>query len=270
MLEGLSYSEKLLLGYYATQDTDSILPTDIVARISKVDKGFVGGSLHLQLVNKNLLERGTYNFTYRELMYRISPNVMVKVLEWLYDTDEGNNVLKVLCEVFKYFQMNQKPIQIALCEYIRSNYRDTSEASIIFGADIAYLEPIINDDKYMALLSHITEASFVELVKDVIEQCYEGEMFIESKRIITLAEARNYSTDLRRDEVLYSIYLYAYLAEGRKPKQIIDKPLCDAHLLKATILTFKGQYADALKEFRKAQVIYNTKASWQRVRQKMQ
>ena len=87
MLEGLSYSEKLLLGYYATQDTDSILPTDIVARISKVDKGFVGGSLHLQLVNKNLLERGTYNFTYRELMYRISPNVMVKVLEWLYDTD---------------------------------------------------------------------------------------------------------------------------------------------------------------------------------------
>lgn len=261
MLEGLSYSEKLLLGYFATQDTDSILPTDIVARISKVDKGFVGGSLHLQLVNKSLLERGTYNFTYRELMYRISPNVMVKVLEWLYDTDEGNNVLKVLCEVFKYFQMNQKPIQIALCEYIRSNYRDTSEASIIFGADIAYLEPIINDDKYMALLSHITEASFVELVKDVIEQCYEGEMFIESKRIITLAEARNYSTDLRRDEVLYSIYLYAYLAEGRKPKQIIDKPLCDAHLLQATILTFKGQYADALKEFRKAQVIYNTKAS---------
>jgi hypothetical protein len=180
MLEGLSYSEKLLLGYFATQDTDNILPADIVARISKVDKGFVGGSLHLQLVNKTLLERGAYNFTYRELMYRISPNVMVKVLEWLYDTDEGNSILKVLCEVFKYFQMNQKPIQIALCEYIRSNYRNTSEASIIFGADVPYLQPIINDDKYMALLSHITEASFVELVKNVLKLCYEGEMFIES------------------------------------------------------------------------------------------
>ena len=201
MLEGLSYSEKLLLGYFATQDTDNILPADIVARISKVDKGFVGGSLHLQLVNKTLLERGAYNFTYRELMYRISPNVMVKVLEWLYDTDEGNSILKVLCEVFKYFQMNQKPIQIALCEYIRSNYRNTSEASIIFGADVPYLQPIINDDKYMALLSHITEASFVELVKNVLKLCYEGEMFIESKRIITLAEARNYSTDLRRDDL---------------------------------------------------------------------
>ena len=261
MLEGLSYSEKLLLGYFATQDTDNILPADIVARISKVDKGFVGGSLHLQLVNKTLLERGAYNFTYRELMYRISPNVMVKVLEWLYDTDEGNSILKVLCEVFKYFQMNQKPIQIALCEYIRSNYRNTSEASIIFGADVPYLQPIINDDKYMALLSHITEASFVELVKNVLKLCYEGEMFIESKRIITLAEARNYSTDLRRDEVLYAIYLYAYLAEGKKPKHVIDKPLCDAHLLSAVILTFKGQYAEALKQFRKAQVIYNTKAS---------
>ena len=261
MLEGLSYSEKLLLGYFATQDTDSILPADIMARISKVDKNFMGGSLHLELVNKNLLERGTYNFTYRELMYRISPNVMVKVLEWLYDTDEGNNVLKVLCEVFKYYQMNQKPIQIALCEYIRSNYRNTSEASIIFGADVAYLQPIINDDKYMALLSHITEASFVELVNSVLKLCYEGEMFIESKRIITLAEARNYSTDLRRDEVLYAIYLYAYLAEGKKPKHVIDKPLCDAHLLSAVIRTFKGQYADALKEFRKAQVLYNTKAS---------
>ena len=261
MLEGLSYSEKLLLGYFATQDTDGILPADIVARISKVDKAFVGGSLHLQLVNKNLLERGAYNFTYRELMYRISPNVMVKVLEWLYDTDEGNSILKVLCEVFKYFQMNQKPIQIALCEYIRSNYRNTSEASIIFGADVAYLQPIINDDKYMALLSHITEASFVELVKNVLNLCYQGEMFIESKRITTLAEARTYSTDLRRDEVLYAIYLYAYLAEGKKPKHITDKPLCDAHLLQAVILTFKGQYSDALKEFRKAQVIYNTKAS---------
>ncbi|MDO4991982.1 MAG: hypothetical protein Q4E26_03395, partial [Prevotellaceae bacterium] len=183
MFEELSYSEKLLLGYFATQDTDSILPTDISARILKVDKGYVGGSLHLGLVNKNLLERGGYNFTYRELMYRISPKVMVKVLEWLYDTDEGNQVLTVLCEVFKYFQMNQKPVQIALCEYIRSNYRNTSEASIIFSADVAYLQPIINDDKYMSLLSHITEACFVELVNSTLTLCYQGEMFIDSKRI---------------------------------------------------------------------------------------
>lgn len=261
MLEGLSYSEKLLLGYFATQDTDSILPTDISARILKVDKGYVGGSLHLELVNKNLLERGGYNFTYRELMYRISPKVMVKVLEWLYDTDEGNQVLTVLCEVFKYFQMNQKPVQIALCEYIRSNYRNTSEASIIFSADVAYLQPIINDDKYMSLLSHITEACFVELVNSTLTLCYQGEMFIDSKRITTLAEARNYSTDLRRDELLYAIYLYAYLAEGKKPKHVTNKPIFESHLLSAVILTFKGQYADALKEFRKAQVIYNTKNS---------
>lgn len=261
MFEELSYSEKLLLGYFATQDTDSILPTDISARILKVDKGYVGGSLHLGLVNKNLLERGGYNFTYRELMYRISPKVMVKVLEWLYDTDEGNQVLKVLCEVFKYFQMNQKPVQIALCEYIRSNYRNTSEASIIFSADVAYLQPIINDDKYMSLLSHITEACFVELVNSTLTLCYQGEMFIDSKRITTLAEARNYSTDLRRDELLYAIYLYAYLAEGKKPKHVATKPIFESHLLSAVILTFKGQYADALKEFRKAQVIYNTKNS---------
>ena len=261
MLEGLSYSEKLLLGYFATQDTDNILPTDIVARIMKVDKDFVGGSLHLKLANDGYLVRGTYNFTYRELMYRISPSVMVKILEWLYDTDEGNNVLEVLCKVFQYFQMNQKPVQIALCEYIRSHYSNTSEASIIFGNDVVYLQPIINDDKYMALLSHITEPSFVELINSVLQLCYKGEMLIESKRIITLAEARNYSTDLRRDELLYSIYLYAYLAEGKKPKFLTDKPICDAHLLSAVVLTFKGQYSDALKEFRKAQVIYNTKAS---------
>lgn len=261
MFEELSYSEKLLLGYFATQDTDSILPTDISARILKVDKGYVGGSLHLELVNKNLLERGGYNFTYRELMYRISPKVMVKVLEWLYDTDEGNQVLTVLCEVFKYFQMNQKPVQIALCEYIRSNYRNTSEASIIFSADVAYLQPIINDDKYMSLLSHITEACFVELINSTLALCYQGEMFIDSKRITTLAEARNYSTDLRRDELLYAIYLYAYLAEGKKPKHVTNKPIFESHLLSAVILTFKGQYADALKEFRKAQVIYNTKNS---------
>ena len=255
MLEGLSYSEKLLLGYFATQDTDSILPTDIVARIMKVDKGFVGGSLHLKLANDGYLVRGTYNFTYRELMYRISPSVMVKILEWLYDTDEGNSILAVLCKVFQYFQMNQKPVQIALCEYIRSNYSNTSEASIIFGSDVAYLHPIINDDKYIALLSHITEPSFVELINDVLQLCYKGEMLLDSKRIITLAETRNYSTDMRRDELLYAIYLYAYLAEGKKPKIMMDKPICEAHLLSAMILTFKGQYSDALKEFRKAQVI---------------
>lgn len=261
MFKGLSYSEKLLLGYFATQDTDNILPADISARISKVDRKYVGGSLHLELVNKQFLERGGYNFTYRELMYRISPKVMVKVLEWLYDTDEGNQVLTILCEVFKYFQMNQKPIQIALCEYIRSNYRNTSEASIIFCSDVAYLQPIINDDKYMSLLSHITEACFVELVNSTLTLCYQGEMLIESKRITTLAEARNYSTDLRRDEVQYAIYLYAYLAEGKKPKHVTSKPIFESHLLSAVMLTFKGEYADALKEYRKAQVIYNTKNS---------
>lgn len=261
MFEELSYSEKLLLGYFATQDTDNILPKDISDRISRVDNGYVGGSLHLGLVNKQLLERGSYSFTYRELTYRISPKVMVKVLEWLYDTDEGNNVLKVLCEVFKYFQMNQKPIQIALCEYIRSNYRNTSEASIIFSVDVPYLQPIINDDKYMSLLSHITETCFVELIKNTLTRCYQGEMFIDSKRITTLAEARSFSTDVRRDEVLYGIYLYAYLAEGKKPKYVSDKPLYEAHLLSAVILAFKGQYTDALKEFRKAQNLYNTKNS---------
>ncbi|MDO4991814.1 MAG: hypothetical protein Q4E26_02530, partial [Prevotellaceae bacterium] len=54
---------------------------------------------------------------------------------------------------------------------------------------------------------------------------------------------------------------YAYLAEGKKPKHVATKPIFESHLLSAVILTFKGQYADALKEFRKAQVIYNTKNS---------
>ena len=254
----LTHSQKLLLGIYAMQNTNNILYEGIYENLSSVDEDFKGGSTYKSLCALDYLVRGSYNFIFHEIMYTINPLLMSKVLTWLYDTDEGHEYLIIISKYFKFVELDQTPVQAAICDYIHSGYKDSTMAHKIFSSDASYLIPVVDDERFAGLFTDLTEVCFLEVLKIYLHRLYSEGVRGKAEMLLKLANSRKFKTVTCKESVFAILNLYAFLSDGIIPEVKIKSPLIEVHILNAMISAYRGDYAQAMKNFKNAHTLYKT------------
>lgn len=255
-----TFSEALTISFYALAKTDNIPASDVTEKLTEAYKYYELTNLHQKLSNKNILQRKGYSFHYDDITYKLAPELVIPTIKWLYDYKEGHEVLYILRNIFKEYALSSTPIQIAILDYVSSNYQDATSAQGVFTNDISYLLSSITDEDFLLFYSNLSEMAFTELVKKAIGQYfYEGKV-VDTSKLLLLAKNRDYKVDVQRDVAVNYIQLYEYLAKGVLPTEnfmVYEY----GHILKAVICLYNSKYEEAMKLFHKAMTQHNAKCS---------
>ena len=252
----------LILSYYALFDTRNIAPSEVVRRVREVCDDDIDDSIINQLVLENSLRREEYNFKAGETIYTISPHKMVPTLIWLYETEEGHRVLDTLKPLCEVYDMEQTIVQGIVADLIRSKYTVTSKARSIFKTDLAYFLPVCDDSRFTDFFLQMSEATFVNLIKDTIDEAYRTSRLLNMEVIQNLSNRRTYQDRELGFRFAAIVDLYAYLAYGvveHRTRRYVKVP--ETHLISAVYNAFHGHYEEALNNFREAQRLYNARTS---------
>lgn len=249
-----------MLSFYAIQNTEDITPNTINDQLMLVDSKYFSTTTHFSLVNKNLLVRNKYNFMLNELTYSIAPDVMVPTIIWLYNSEEGKDILKVLRKAYNKFDNSSTSLQITITDYIKSDFKNTQSVNTIFSTDVKYLISTIEDSRFISFFSHMNESPFAELIKSAISKSYATGKTIDCTRLRTLISSRTYHSISTKEELEAIVSLYAYLVEGATPNT--TKHNSDTILILSAIRKlYEGNYEASLKAFRSAMSIHNANIS---------
>lgn len=256
----LSYTEVLMLSYYATIDTQNTIPSEIEYHlVTAVGDIINDNTLHI-LYNKNLICRKGFSFRNNEVTYTIAPGILVQLITWLYEEKEGNDILKILSKIYKKFALNSTQVQIAVMEYVKSNYRNADYATDIFISDIEYIIPMVSDERFALFMQNMSEVAFTELIKKTFDRCYYEGRLINTDHLLAIANSREYAIDIRRDTVINSIQLYNFLAHAVKPIHKVEISEY-GYILSAVVKMYSGDYKSSMVSFRKAMTIHNAQHS---------
>lgn len=254
----LDHSEQLLLSYFAVFDTSISTINDIILNLKSVDKNFNADRIADHLIQKSLIIKGSYSFIHHDMLYHIKSNLMAKMLIWLFETKDGHRLLDILQKLFKRYEMKQKPVQRALCEYVNSGFLAKDVAKQIFANDVEYLIPILSDERFLSFFNNLSEPCFIAMIEMAIAVCYQSGEIVPARRIITLIQSRVFTSDQRYTDLIAQANLYAFLAEGLTPEKIEGQATIDGMLLLAIKQAYNGNFTDALKLFRQVQAVYNS------------
>lgn len=253
-------SERLLLSFYAITDSRMISESMANNYISSIYPSYKNEGWHVRLYNKGIISRFTYMFEYMEFSYVIAPWAMIPIIVWLYETDEGNATLVILRKIAKTYNTNFLSIQIPIIDYIRSGFTDTTSSNMVFANDAEYLLPVITDERFLALLTHITNAAFKALYNRLLSTLHKDGTSIDATLLISLVKARNNNFFGVDESILNSANLYSFLTTGNTehPKECNNE---NSTILKAVIELYKGNHDEALKLFQKALNFHNVQYS---------
>ena len=254
----LTYSEQLLLSYFAVFDTSSSSMFDIKEALGRKSRHFERNAPEKILLEEGLVERSSYSFQLCDMLYKISPAILAKVLLWLFETKDGHKILDVLKKVMKRFEVTQKPVQELLCDYMVSGYKDKDDARRVMMSDVDFLIPVLDDDRFLAFFTNMQRTAFTEMIEKAIQQCYTTGEVISPQRMITLVNAYPFDSVSNYRQLLVKVNLYAFLSDGIVPKDTGGKDTIAGLTLSALMDAYKGNYSEALKSFRQAQVLYNS------------
>lgn len=254
----MEYSELLMLAYFAVFDTSLSSMQDIKQCLKDVSRKFKPDDAESILKEYCLIMPSQYSFIHHDMLYRISSNVMAKVLIWLFETKDGHRILDVLQKVMSSYKTPQSHIQIVLCEYIQSRYKAKDIAKKVFSNDVEYLLSIIRYETFSGFLLSLSETAFYKLMEVFFDKAYNSNADGSAKNIIHLISSYKFSSEKDYLTLKAKANLYAFLAEGIVPEKIEGKKTIDGMLLTALMEAYNGKYDEAIKIFRQVQVAYNT------------
>ncbi len=255
-----SFSEALMLSYYALIDTTNIPHFEVDNHLMKEYSFFDTNNVHLKLYNKNVIRRKGFNFHYNDITYVISPEVMIPTIIWLFHEKEGNEILGIIRNIFKNNAHTSTQLQISIIDYVKGYFQDGTSAQNIFVNDLDYILPVINDDRFMLFFSQMSEVAFTELITKAVGRCFYSGDNINIESLLILANSREYTLDVRRDTTVNYLQLYAFIAKGIMPRYNILQSEY-GYILKAVILLYESKYEDSMKMFRKALSLHNARIS---------
>ena len=99
----MEYSELLMLAYFAVFDTSLSSMQDIKQCLKDVSRKFKPDDAENTLKKHSLIKPSLYSFVHHDMLYKISSDVMVKVLIWLFETKDGHRILDVLQRVMSSY-----------------------------------------------------------------------------------------------------------------------------------------------------------------------
>ena len=232
--------------------------SDIKAALGKKSKQFDKENPERILLENGLVERLSYSFKLCDMLYVISPLILAKVLLWLYETKDGHKNLDILKKVMRSYEVTQRPVQAVLCEYMSGGYKEKDYAKRIMMSDVEFLIPVLDDDRFIAFFTNMQRTAFTELIERTIQRCYTTGEIISPQRMLTLVNAYPFDSVSTYHQIIVKVNLYAFLSDGIVPKETGGKDTIDGLTLSALMNAYKGNYSDALKLFRQAQVLYNS------------
>lgn len=255
-----SFSEALAISFYALTNTDSLPPTEITYYLQDAYDYFEGSNVHQKLYNKDIIVRKGFSFQHNDITYTISPKYLINIIVWLYTDNEGHEMLNVIRPIFKDRGLISTHVQIAIIDYVSSNFKNGEAGENIFINDIEYIMPAITDERFMLFLSHLSEVAFTELVKKTMGRLFYDGSIIDTSKLLLLAKSRIYKIDINRDVAINYIQLYEFLTKGIIPTENIV--LYEyGYILKAILLLYNGKHSEAMKLFRKAMTVHNIQYS---------
>lgn len=248
----------LLMSYFAVFDTTLTSMQDIKHRLKDVSRKFKPDGAEDILKKKNIIAPSTYSFMHHEMLYGISSYYMVNILVWLFETREGHSILDVLQRIMSSYKAPQTSVQTVLCQFIQSKYKDCNLAKKIFAADIECLKPVIDDERFHGFFTAMSERAFVQLIDDTLDTAYNCGICRKAESLLSIVTSYKFSSEEAYEAMKSKVDLYGFLHEGIVPEMPKVKFTIEHLCISALMEAYSGDFAEALKSFRKAQAIYNT------------
>lgn len=253
----MEYSELLMLAYFAVFDTTLSSMQDIKQCLKDVSRKFKPDDADSILKEHYLIVPSLYSFVHHDMLYKISSDVMVKVLIWLFETKDGHRILDVLQRVMSSYKTPQTQIQATLCQFIQSKYKDTDVAKKVFSNEVEFILPVITEERFHDFIISITEVAFIELMNTFFFQAYSASANHSASTIQSIISSYKFSTDKNYLALKAKADLYAFLAEGIIPTKMEAKKTIEGMLLMALMEAYNGKYDEATKLFRQVIIAYN-------------
>ena len=191
----MEYSELLMLAYFAVFDTTLSSMQDIKQCLKDVSRKFKPDDADSILKEHYLIVPSLYSFVHHDMLYKISSDVMVKVLIWLFETKDGHRILDVLQRVMSSYKTPQTQIQATLCQFIQSKYKDTDVAKKVFSNEVEFILPVITEERFHDFIISITEVAFIELMNTFFFQAYSASANHSASTIQSIISSYKFSTD---------------------------------------------------------------------------
>lgn len=252
----LSFSETMVLSFYAVTNTSFISEYSVRQMIMSECGGFDRNLTLKKLYDKGLIYKKNYIFDDSDYSYEISPEVQIKHIEWLYFTEEGADMLDIVRAIHEKKGLETSNFQIAIIDYVKSNYINTNSAMLIFGADVKPLLSVINNDNYSNLIAHLYEPALLELIQQAIDLAFANTLAIDADMLMSLINSRTMKDAIRQDRFINMLKLYSFITKGTvsESKTMNTK---EAALLNGVIKLYKSKYKEAEQAFMKAMVMHN-------------
>ncbi|MCI6805571.1 MAG: hypothetical protein MR912_08255, partial [Prevotella sp.] len=253
----MEYSELLMLAYFAVFDTSLSSMQDIKQCLKDVSRKFKPDDAENTLKKHSLIKPSLYSFVHHDMLYKISSDVMVKVLIWLFETKDGHRILDVLQRVMSSYKTPQTQIQVTLCKFIQSKYKATDVAKKVFANDTEFILPVITEERFHDFIISISEVAFIELMDTFFIQAYNASANHSASTILSIISSYKFSTDKNYLALKAKADLYAFLAEGIIPTKMEASKTIEGMLLMALMEAYNGKYDEATKLFRQVLIAYN-------------
>lgn len=253
----MEYSELLMLAYFAVFDTSLSSMQDIKQCLKDVSRKFKPDDAESTLKKHSLIKPSLYSFVHHDMIYKISSDVMVKVLIWLFETKDGHRILDVLQRVMSSYKTPQTQIQVTLCKFIQSKYKATDVAKKVFANDAEFILPVITEERFHDFIISVTEVAFIELMDTFFIQAYNASANHCASTILHIISSYKFSSDKKYLALKAKADLYAFLAEGIVPEKMEGKNTIEGMMLMALMEAYNGKYDEAIKIFRQVLIAYN-------------
>lgn len=243
-------------------NTSGVLPMTITGRLQGVCKEYKAGSCINILIAEKKIVKAEYNYQFGTPGYVIAPGEMVPMIKWLYETDDGNNMLDILLEVYQHYSVEQTQLQTIIVDYINSHYKKVKPQMVLVPQELQYLVGIVDDTQFLSFLKSISEGSLLNLLNYTFDEAYNRERLLNVEAISTLITIYPFSKEENFDRMTSKLDLYSYLAYGTvdiKRKRSVKIP--ETHVIAALYAAYRGDFKQAMLSFAEAQKLFNLGAS---------
>lgn len=215
-------------------------------------------SITKSLREKVLIKASNYNWRINAYDYSIHPQHMLPMMLWLF-TERRNVISSVLDAVGS--MLRPTGVQRQMWSYIISGYKDINIDEIRSYEMVKQLEvllPVVDNPDFVPLLTNLEEHDFFLLISAYLTNVFDEEELIDADYVKSLINSyqQSYSFDNNILRLNCLVDLYAYMAYGRKPKELLQNNK-NHRIIAALHEAYHGNMIQALEHFKRAVMINN-------------
>ena len=216
------------------------------------------GILTKSLREQVLIKASNYNWRINAYDYSIHPRHMLPMMLWLF-TERRDVISSVLDAVGSTLRPTN--VQRLMWSYIISDYKDINTDEIKsyeLAQQLEVLLPVVDNANFVPLLVNLDEHDFFTLISSYLTNVFDEEELIDADYVKSLINnyQQSYSFDNNILRLNCLVDLYAYMAYGRMPKELLQNNK-NHRIIAALHEAYHGNMIQALEHFKRAVMINN-------------